>query len=226
MRGNLEEMSLTDLVQVVCSERKTALISLHRGAHLGEIWAEKGELVHAATGGLSGKPALFELFGWGSGMSELVVGRVAPARTLGQSWPELLLEAAEHTDLRARTPQRSAQAEVGTEGTSAVARGEWLRLAGMSEVRACMVARADGAVELRHGDADPEQMAALAVVVRESAATVGDLLGFGASAQRIDIETAQGRLVVAASESRIAAALLDPTAATEVVREGLAACLR
>lgn len=225
MRGKLEEMSLTDLVQLVCNERKTALIRLERGTASAEVWAEGGDLVHAVTGPLRGRPALFEAFGWETGRFELVLGRAAEERTLSQAWPELLLEAAEQVDLR-----RSLSSSAGGGSVSASspepASGDWLRLAGISEVRGSVLARCDGMVEQRHGEADADQLAALAVVAFEAGAEAGEALGLGREVDRLLIETAEGRVLAVGDHHHLIAALLHPATATEGVEEVLRACLK
>jgi hypothetical protein len=60
--GNLEDISLPDLLQVLANTRKAYQIDITDGTEWGQIFINNGEIVHARTSLLKGEDAIFDLF--------------------------------------------------------------------------------------------------------------------------------------------------------------------
>lgn len=105
--GNLRDMSLVDIVQILDLGRKTAIVRVlgPSGEEAGTLAVERGAMVHAAYRGTTGRAVLPALLGLGDGRFEIVLGAEPVARTLEGSTQELLLEALRTADeLRRPSP--------------------------------------------------------------------------------------------------------------------------
>jgi DNA-binding response OmpR family regulator len=123
--GNLRDMSLVDIAQVLDLGRKTARVRVAAPAPPadpdaepepgGALWFENGALTHAARGAATGTAALVRLLTQAEGRFEIVLGVAPPARTLSGTTQELLLQALRISDeARARgkkTPGAQGAAE-------------------------------------------------------------------------------------------------------------------
>ncbi len=98
--GNLRDMNLVDIAQILDLGRKTAAVRVtgRGGEEVGTLHLERGAMVHAAHGQATGRAALSSLLGLGEGRFEIVLGGEAPARSLSGSTQELLLEALRSAD--------------------------------------------------------------------------------------------------------------------------------
>ncbi len=70
MHGVLEEVSLAELLQLLCPSRRTGVIRVERGGMAGRVHLRDGQVRHAAIDGdwaTAPLEALFELLGWSSG---------------------------------------------------------------------------------------------------------------------------------------------------------------
>lgn len=61
--GHFGLLDLADLVQTVCSRRKSGTLSLNCGGHVGRVVFEAGLVRHASYRGLAGRSAFSRLFG-------------------------------------------------------------------------------------------------------------------------------------------------------------------
>jgi Domain of unknown function (DUF4388) len=66
-RGHLDELQLSDLLQILHSRRRTVEVSLHRNGDCGQIIFYSGDPIHAQTGDLEGLTAFYELCSWEAG---------------------------------------------------------------------------------------------------------------------------------------------------------------
>jgi response regulator RpfG family c-di-GMP phosphodiesterase len=91
--GDLENLSLPDIVQTLTIGMKTACVTLNSDDRAGQIWFEEGAPKHAASGKLEGEKAFYEMVGWKTG--EFVIEHGAKSRhsTLGHDAMFLLMEA-------------------------------------------------------------------------------------------------------------------------------------
>jgi hypothetical protein len=101
LEGDLEDVVLTGLIQMACSERKTARLTIRAPEGKGEVFFHAGEIVHAEFGLLEGEKALYRLLGWTSGRFRLSTGSSPPpTRTIQISWNKLLMEGMRRLDER------------------------------------------------------------------------------------------------------------------------------
>jgi hypothetical protein len=110
--GDLKDMSLASLVQTLCLEqRKTMLVLKRRRMEEGIILFDGGEIVHAATGSLSGEEAVYQLLGWTDGTFRQSDHVTVPRRTIAMPWKHLLLEGMKRIDHQETADVTPAQIE-------------------------------------------------------------------------------------------------------------------
>lgn len=101
IKGNLQDMSLPSLVQMICADqRKAALVLRHRRVEEGVLFFEDGEIVHAQTGTLEGEDAVYQLLQWTEGTFHLGDKTRIPRRTINAPWHYLMLEGMRKMDER------------------------------------------------------------------------------------------------------------------------------
>jgi response regulator RpfG family c-di-GMP phosphodiesterase len=96
--GTLEEVSITDLLQVISFGRKTATIYIEGKKGEGRVCLERGEPYAAFTKTLSGLPAFCEIAGWKTGRFKMETGELAMEKNLHGNLEALLLEALRRQD--------------------------------------------------------------------------------------------------------------------------------
>ena len=96
--GSLKEMSVADLIQHNCQDRKTALLTVERNGKKAQIYFRDGAIVHAALGPVQGEEAVFQALNWDDGKFVLEAGTLAPVVTIQRSWSSILLEGAKRAD--------------------------------------------------------------------------------------------------------------------------------
>ncbi|MBA3543386.1 MAG: response regulator, partial [Chthoniobacterales bacterium] len=108
VRGTLRDLSTIDIVQMKCLAISTATVGLRTGdGKSGEIHFRKGQIIHAATGLLSGRPALEEIVSWAP--AEFTEAELPEEErvTIEVLWPPLLLDLIrkEETRLQKQPPR-------------------------------------------------------------------------------------------------------------------------
>lgn len=98
--GSLDVVSAFDLLEWLCSNRRTLALHVLAPGLTGHVVVENGELVDARCGGLQGLPALTEIVGCPRGQFELVQVAATAQPTLQGRWQALLLSAAQQLDER------------------------------------------------------------------------------------------------------------------------------
>jgi CheY-like chemotaxis protein len=103
--GNLRDMNLTSIVQITCTDMRSARLVLRQLDSMpggeeqeGVIFFENGQIVHAAAGSLRGAEAVYELLGWGEGSFQMESNVVAPRQTITVPWTDLLLKGTNRLD--------------------------------------------------------------------------------------------------------------------------------
>jgi hypothetical protein len=97
-QGSLAELHLPDIIQLVSVSAKTGVFRLTGGPHRGEIYLEKGRIVHAELGDLEGEEAVYSLAIWREGEFRFDTGVNTPRQTIQKSNTSLLMEAARRLD--------------------------------------------------------------------------------------------------------------------------------
>lgn len=62
--GNTSDLSLSSLAQVICLEKRKAVITLNHRGQEGKIYFENGNAAHASVGSKIGEEAFYQLVGW------------------------------------------------------------------------------------------------------------------------------------------------------------------
>ncbi len=103
--GDLRDLDLASLIQIICLSGQTAAIELERRGEEGILYFEGGNVVHATLAPLFGEAALLRLLNWGDGTFRTRRNAATPTRSMAVSWQFLSQEgfriAAERaSDLR------------------------------------------------------------------------------------------------------------------------------
>jgi Domain of unknown function (DUF4388) len=99
--GDLQDVGLTLLIQMTCSDKKTARLSIRAPEGKGNVFFHAGEIVHSEVGLLEGEKAVYRLLGWTSGRFRLSTGSPPPStRTIQIGWNNLLMEGMRLIDER------------------------------------------------------------------------------------------------------------------------------
>lgn len=112
VEGDLKNISLTGLVQIVCLERKTGELLLIRRGQEGAIFFEKGEIVHAKLDNVIGEEALFNMLSWTDGNFRITDKVTVIAKTISINWNYLLMEGMRRIDERKNQIDLPPMAEV------------------------------------------------------------------------------------------------------------------
>lgn len=96
--GAMSLEGLPDLVQLFAISGTTGALKIARSGSSGAIWFDRGGVVHAEQGALSGALAFYEILGWVDGEFSMDRRSEPPTRTITVSVMELLMEAARLQD--------------------------------------------------------------------------------------------------------------------------------
>jgi len=92
MQGNLSQISLTDLLLLATTGKKSGVLKLAHGKELVEVFLTEGEIVHATCPIGDGEKALLYPVTWGEGTFNLEPNGISPAATVRKSADEILAE--------------------------------------------------------------------------------------------------------------------------------------
>jgi hypothetical protein len=92
MQGNLSQISLTDLLLLTTSGKKSGVLKLVRGKETVEVYVTDGKIVHATCPIGEGEKALLYPVTWGEGSFSLQPNGAAPAETIQKTASEILDE--------------------------------------------------------------------------------------------------------------------------------------
>lgn len=92
MQGNLSQISLTDLLVLATSGKKSGVLKLARGKESVEVFLTDGKIVHATCPIGDGEKAVLYPVTWGEGTFNLQSNGTAPAATVSKSADEILAE--------------------------------------------------------------------------------------------------------------------------------------
>jgi predicted regulator of Ras-like GTPase activity (Roadblock/LC7/MglB family) len=98
MQGSLKDMSVADIIQHQCQDRKTAMLTVERKGVSARIFFKDGSVVHAASGSLIGEEVVYETLVWEDGAFTLELGSPSPEISIKRNWSSLLLEGAKRMD--------------------------------------------------------------------------------------------------------------------------------
>src|SRR6266550_515361 len=90
--GKLTDLSLAELLEFFCNQRKNGLLEVICPYGLGHFYLASGAIVHAEIGTLSGIEAVHCALGLPSASFTFSAGVEAPNPTITQSWQSVVLE--------------------------------------------------------------------------------------------------------------------------------------
>jgi hypothetical protein len=93
VEGDLVDLTLPSLLQVMSRECSTAILQLHRGGDNGAMYFAEGVLVHAVAGPVTGDEAACELLGWPDGRFRLARDAEPQPRTITDRLARLVVDA-------------------------------------------------------------------------------------------------------------------------------------
>ncbi len=93
LTGNMEDFSLTDIIQILSLGLKTAKVEITRDDQKGLLYLLRGKIVHASAGSLQGPDAFFELIKWEKGNFFILHGQTTTDVNVTLDTMHLLMEA-------------------------------------------------------------------------------------------------------------------------------------
>ncbi len=90
--GTVTNISLPDLIQLLCIGRNSCRMQIRAGTQKGLIYFRDGEIIHAETEDLEGEEAFYQILSWEIGIFE--GDRIEPEKeTIHENWDFLLMES-------------------------------------------------------------------------------------------------------------------------------------
>jgi hypothetical protein len=96
--GDLKEIGMTSLVQMICLENYQATLLVKRDREEGIICINEGEVIHAQTGSFIGELAFYRLLSWKKGSFRIYDHVKTLKRTVKTPWRQLLMEGLRMLD--------------------------------------------------------------------------------------------------------------------------------
>jgi CheY-like chemotaxis protein len=94
----VQSKSLVDIIQLECLSQSSSVLKITQGSVEGRIWIQNGEIIDAATEGLSAVEAFYSILSWKTGSFEMLPEDPARPRTIFSSYQGLLLETVQVID--------------------------------------------------------------------------------------------------------------------------------
>ncbi|MCK6551289.1 DUF4388 domain-containing protein [Myxococcota bacterium] len=107
--GAVSAATLPDLIQLFLMSGSTGVLRVWHGAREGDLWFDRGAIIHATAGELVGRSAVFEVVSWTGGKFAMDLQVAPPARTVTESTTGLVLEALRRTDERRHGPSEGGE---------------------------------------------------------------------------------------------------------------------
>jgi len=98
LRGNLEQMPMVDLLQLLTMNRRSGVLGITTGYGAGEIRLSGGEVTDAVYRRLEGEKAFYRLLGERAGRFAFSPGALATTRRFTAPTSQLLMEAMHQVD--------------------------------------------------------------------------------------------------------------------------------
>jgi CheY-like chemotaxis protein len=109
----IQSKSLMDIIQMECLSQTSTVLRITRGALVGKIWLQGGELIDAEAEGARGEAAFRRIVDWKSGTFENLPAEPEHERTITKPVNALLLETAQAMDEDAHAAQGNSAEETG-----------------------------------------------------------------------------------------------------------------
>jgi len=98
LRGNLAQLSLLDILRMLSSGQRSGRLVIHQAGKSGELYLEKGNIVHAVTGAQMGVNGVYTLMGWMEGDFTFEPNVSSPEISIDVATEQILLEAARQAE--------------------------------------------------------------------------------------------------------------------------------
>jgi predicted regulator of Ras-like GTPase activity (Roadblock/LC7/MglB family) len=98
IEGDLQDMSLVDIIQLNCRNQEASAVSLSRGDREGAIYFADGQVLHATHDGEKGEDAFFQLLKWEEGNFVIKRGVESSERSIHVPWRHLLMQSLQRID--------------------------------------------------------------------------------------------------------------------------------
>lgn len=98
VEGDLKDISLINLIQMICQQGNKAALFLKRDKERGMLFFEQGEIVHASIDMLEGVEAVYRLLGWAHGTFRMSPYHDVPRHTVTIPWGQIVLEGIRMVD--------------------------------------------------------------------------------------------------------------------------------
>lgn len=98
MQGNLQVMSVADLIQHNCQGHNTAQLVIQHNNQEASLFFKGGAVLHATLGDLQGEEVIYEILKWEEGQFNLAMDVEPELTTISRPWSGLLLEGARRQD--------------------------------------------------------------------------------------------------------------------------------
>ena len=92
--GSLAQLPLVDLLKMLTAGGQTGRLELSSGLDQGDLFLDKGELVHAEADMQVGEAAFAKLVAWPNGQFRFEPGVAAPQRSIEKPLDRLLADSA------------------------------------------------------------------------------------------------------------------------------------
>ncbi len=110
--GEIEGLSLVDIVQFACLSGDDRKLSVLSEDNMGVLYFSDNEIIHAEFNELTGEEAFYRIMSWPSGTFSMVFAKTGQ-RSIDASWNFLLLEAARRIDEQNKPPAAKKDSEPG-----------------------------------------------------------------------------------------------------------------
>jgi CheY-like chemotaxis protein len=101
--GQLQDLLLTDVIQMNCLGKAHSSLSIRSGVREGKIYFRDGNIIHAETGGVAGEEAFFQILTWPEGTFLSKRNESPKERTINGDWQFLIMEGLRIADEASRT---------------------------------------------------------------------------------------------------------------------------
>lgn len=98
MQGNLQDVTIADLIQLNCLDRKTAKLDVKHAGQLASLYFKEGNVIHATHDDLVGEEVVYQVLKWEDGSFIIEYDFESPVISITRSWSGLLLEGARRLD--------------------------------------------------------------------------------------------------------------------------------
>jgi hypothetical protein len=98
LTGQLSDMSLAELIEFFCNQRKTGRLKVDYPLAPGVFFVKEGELTDAKVGALNGKDAVFFALTLPSATFDFSAGVQSSRRTINEPWASVVLEGLRRID--------------------------------------------------------------------------------------------------------------------------------